>query len=54
MRYAAVLAISTALVAWAAAVQADCTSRSIILPGRPLIVCITCCDEGGNCGTTCL
>ena len=41
------------LALFAAAAYAKCTTRTVVLPGGPVIHCTTCCDSSGNCTTNC-
>lgn len=37
-----------------AAAYARCTTQSVITPDGRAMVCTTCCDNYGNCNTTCV
>jgi hypothetical protein len=46
------LIITAGLLAAFAAMAYTCTTHMIIIDGRT-ILCTTCCDNRGNCRTTC-
>lgn len=52
-RWIGAIAVAAALLAWAADVQAACTTTTYFLPGGRMVICTTCC-YGGNCTVTCL
>lgn len=47
----AILAVALSLTALS--VYAQCRTSTIITPDGRMIVCTTCCDQWGNCNSTC-
>ena len=46
------IAASAAVIS--AVAYAGCTTQSVITPDGRAMVCTTCCDNYGNCNTTCV
>ena len=54
-RLIAAAAVMLALLAWAGAVQAACTTTTYFLPNGTMRICTTCCDPNGtNCTVFCV
>lgn len=48
------LLVAILLTATATAVYAQCTTQTFIAPEGRMTVCTVCCDNRGNCTTTCI
>lgn len=48
------LVISIALGIVAVAAYARCTTQTVTSPDGRMMTCTTCCDNWGNCNTTCI